>query len=1346
VKKVDRVRSFVSFVLMAFMIFSLTIPIEYCKAVGAPNFWTSRYYTMGLIDEGSAEAGLKGREYEYAHLPTSKWTEMVADIQSGNHMLRAELFNLPGTPLPLSLQLTYNSANANVDIGVGKGWMTSLHAVVSEDAGTHDLTYVDATGAKMVFDWDSGNSKYLNPSGFAGKAEELQAGGYKITPLGSGSITFNADGKLTEIAERCGAGKQTVSYDGSGRPETLTDYLSGREINLTWSGAGKLTAVTDPMNHEWGVTIDANSHLTELVKPGGTTIKTTFTYDSTTHKMLSQTDFDSNAYSIAYYTTGTYTGRLQTWTQPASANVTTDFAYDSAQGYSQKTTVTDGEDHAINYFFGSTSYALEKVVLGASGPDKEYVYNAAGFVTTAKDGYDKETTYAYDAVYHITSITNPPPTVNGVSFVREFTYDYPTVDGKLMQSRDKIADTNPVTWATTAYAYNDNDAPCKPSSITSPIGEETTIAYDSNGMATTITQPTVSRGIPPVTTKTTGYTYDATTKTVTRVTDTEGNDTAYTYNNNGLPTYVAEYEGSYSTGTLLHNREYTYNTVNLVTDTEDTVTTKTSNIVWNNNGIATSTTSEKGCEQSKVPEPILTVILPGHPLYPTPIYSSIGSGILPLSLSPYNPNSSSTTDTQGHTTTYTYRNDGTLHESTDYLSDVTDYSQDSYGRVATITHPNGRTNTYSYNSNSKVTLIESNSEGATSFTYDDAGRITQKVSPIQGTVNFTYNVGGDNLTDEKGTYSYDLLGRKTGISYTAGGSDTWTYDLDGKVSASSGTGSFEYDQLGNITRWQNASDYTTFSYTGAEGFTKLGLPSSTTGSTNLSSYSMAWDTNYWLQTFTPTGKTGSYSYSWSSSKEPTGITSPNSVNLSQTWTSKMLDEVIVRNGQNDYLITNSTFNANEQMTQYVATVHESGQNTFTETNDITYDANGRISQLAYDSNNRTIDYGYDATTGLLESIDYSDLGEYVIAYSGTSGNIDTVTYPNNAGTETYSYNGGLGRLSQIAFPSNKALNLTWNGKNQVTQVSYDDNGTVTSYVLSYTITSKLSAYTKSVGGIQTEVWDFHYGPFGLEKADRTSNPTITQDFTTDPTGRILSMTYTEAGGTANGEYYFQYDNFGNTTLLTDADGNRQYAALYDLNNGKIVSVWNPNSLVLVNQGEGIEGIITIKLPDAPATPIVILGGGLIQIDLTYHLVKAWNISDGTHTGLEWWPPVTGGGETLHMCSMSCVGKTIHSFGLGSLIYIEVVNKDETKVTFIAFITDSRLKELAKEYGENIANRAAADVGNCLATGGESATCEPWDCGDNCGLICYCKKDGKWSQQTDDPCIGCTMDDIKNGRK
>jgi hypothetical protein len=245
--------------------------------------------------------------------------------------------------------------------------------------------------------------------------------------------------------------------------------------------------------------------------------------------------------------------------------------------------------------------------------------------------------------------------------------------------------------------------------------------------------------------------------------------------------------------------------------------------------------------------------------------------------------------------------------------------------------------------------------------------------------------------------------------------------------------------------------------------------------------------------------------------------------------------------------------------------------------------------------------------------------------------MNTFTYPNSGGTEFYHYDDGLGRLSEINFPGNQDLSLDWNGENQISQLSLDDNGTVISYVLTYSVAGKLTGCTKSVGGIQTDVWQFHYGPFGLEKAIRTTSPTITEDFTTDPYGRILSMTYTENGGSANGEYYFHYDNFGNSVLLTDSSGNRQYAALYDINNGWKTQEWNPNNLVLVNKVGGIHGAITLY------DSFVIGSGNPLNIVTTSKMIgvrtgsvyigKPWDV----YTGGSIIDLTVGGGKTINPC-------------------------------------------------------------------------------------------------------------------
>ncbi len=122
------------------------------------------------------------------------------------------------------------------------------------------------------------------------------------------------------------------------------------------------------------------------------------------------------------------------------------------------------------------------------------------------------------------------------------------------------------------------------------------------------------------------------------------------------------------------------------------------------------------------------------------------------------------------------------------------------------------------------------------------------------------------------------------------------------------------------------------------------------------------------------------------------------------------------------------------------------------------------------------------------------------------------------------------------------------------------------------------------GGLQGHTWEFQWGPQGLEQAIKRvgMNPVITQNFSTDPMGRILSMTYN--GPTYGGELFFHYDVQGNTSLLTDSNGQAVASFRYDLHSGKLVEHWNPSNLELVNLKNARQGSVTLTsaigyLPD-----------------------------------------------------------------------------------------------------------------------------------------------------------------------
>jgi len=212
---------------------------------------------------------------------------------------------------------------------------------------------------------------------------------------------------------------------------------------------------------------------------------------------------------------------------------------------------------------------------------------------------------------------------------------------------------------------------------------------------------------------------------------------------------------------------------------------------------------------------------------------------------------------------------------------------------------------------------------------------------------------------------------------------------------------------------------------------------------------------------------------------------------------------------------------------------------------------------------------YTKTTPLL------DEGIFSFSY-WSDGKIHHVTYPNQQGTEDYSYD-SEGRLQSIDYPDTSVMAFTWTPRDQVATIQYTTSQQeVHSYTLNYDNENNVKASTYSIDGLQQNTWAYVWGPQGLEYANK-NNGALTQNFTTDPRGRILSMSYGSAS--YSGELYFHYDALGNTTLLTDAGGNPKASFIYDLHTGKMMDSWNPDNLVVINLNQGIGGNLGFELPE-----------------------------------------------------------------------------------------------------------------------------------------------------------------------
>ena len=570
------------------------------------------------------------------------------------------------------------------------------------------------------------------------------------------------------------------------------------------------------------------------------------------------------------------------------------------------------------------------------------------------------------------------------------------------------------------------------------LNETTVVSYTPEGFVSTVTVPTSSG------TKGMSYSYSAFTKALTSIIDFGGNESQFSYKTSGLIDVYTTWEGLSTSGRKLSEIAHSFNPTHLLTATSDSVNSTTTTIGYTLNGAQNYSMNANGCESSEdhyIGGPVKPLPKPKRdPLRWIGIKTDCGvvADDWPLV--------ASKTNSLGQTTSYTYDDSGKVLSRINHLDRETSYTYDAFGRKATQTSPFGKSASYTYDLNSRVTEVDMDGEGITSYTYDWVGRLTEKDDPVKGIIDYTYNVRGDLLSDDQGSYSYDILGRVT--SHPTEGS--FTYTPDGHIATHNGM-DYAYNNNGNLTSWESDGGTVGFAYTGLQGSTRLGLPSTMTGNQYISSYAFSYTPRHLLSNLRVSSKNNqSFTYAWSSAGELQSMVNPNNTTLSQTWSSKLLTALSVKHSQTQvsYLSSSLSFSGEQQLTDYDYIV-ANGVNPLTyasESNDLTYDASNRLSTLTRSSDNRVVTYGYDQSIGRLNSINLSNKGTYSLGYN-SNGSLDSVTYPNQQGTEDYSYD-STGKLQNITYPDSSVMSFTWTARDKVATIQYSTSQNVVhAYIL-----------------------------------------------------------------------------------------------------------------------------------------------------------------------------------------------------------------------------------------------------------------------------------------------------------
>lgn len=487
-------------------------------------------------------------------------------------------------------------------------------------------------------------------------------------------------------------------------------------------------------------------------------------------------------------------------------------------------------------------------------------------------------------------------------------------------------------------------------------------------------------------------------------------------------------------------------------------------------------------------------------------------------------------------TRYTYDKRGLSTSMTDADGNTTSYSYDEAGNLAVTTAPAVQVET---DGGTAVTTRSVTTSGFNTF-----GEAVEEVGPNGDQTTTVYDANGNKVSQTLPPYT------PAGITTPITATSTWTYDSDGnQVSTTTPAGetsSSLYDQLGDVaqlTAADGAKTHLTYdtngeklSVTDADGaqsqatYDYLGRPlTSTTLERFPSSRTLTATKSYAVTSgnpyganlasaTTPGGQTTGYGYNRAGDLTSTTDTAGNTTQYAYDADGQLTSTV-----QPGGVSTSMTYDK----TGNLLSASGQGAEAATATRTFTYDNTGQVLTASTAEAGTVGQQDHQSSTS--ESFAYDDRGDLTSA-SGSAGG-SSFTYNNDgsplartdaAGTTSYGYD-TAGRVSSLN-DATTGTNLTYayNTLNQLASMSYGANGQTRTYT--YNSAHDLTGDTLAQGGSTLAAMSYGY----------------------DKNGNLTSKTTTGvAGASANTYTYDQADrlaSWNNGTATTaygyDASGNR----------------------------------------------------------------------------------------------------------------------------------------------------------------------------------------------------------------
>ena len=553
----------------------------------------------------------------------------------------------------------------------------------------------DAAGATVPYE-------YVTTFTYNSKGQVLSIDGPLAGTTDTTSFAYEATtGNLLSVTQPLIGASGFSGYDAAGQPGTVTD-VNGQSETFTYDGRGRITEITheaDGSTKTVAYNTAGRPHM--IVDEDG--VYHAFEYDESYGRLVRKNDMDGNYIAYTYDTRGNLIER--------SKHSASDEIFSQKRWDYQHPVIPGKLWKEIKY---DDSYA-------------EYGYDSDGNINSVTDFNLNTTTYEYDSLSRLVTVTRPGSTVTS--------YDY-DLHGNLISVMD--AENQETT-----FTYDDMG---RVVSQTSPDTGTTTYAYDAAG---NLAQKADAKSI------TVQYGYDD----LNRLTDVQfpdpAQDMVYSYdagtNGKGRRTGMTDPAGSTTFGY----------------DSRGRLTGKT----------ATVSGVPYAISRSYTPGGRLTSFV--YPTGRTVDFTRYGNGKTQNVSTTYN---STTADLFSNMTYDPFGRPSKMETGTG--SDVSNQSG-ACNCLEKINPGQMMEQIYTHDSNGNITDITATNVSwlSQSFVYDELNRL-ESATGLYGTIDYSYDKVGNRLTRAVGgqtdTYSY-VSGTNRLDQITGPNAADFDYDLNGNI-------------------------------------------------------------------------------------------------------------------------------------------------------------------------------------------------------------------------------------------------------------------------------------------------------------------------------------------------------------------------------------------------------------------------------------------------------------------------------------------------------------------------------------------------------------------------------------